>query len=255
MTSPPSQPQPPDSGDHIPLEPIPDRPAPPAKAKPSLLDGDLTNCPGCGHPLEKGGVVCTKCGLDLRVGQRREIEVGEVEVPDPAGKPEFLTKTRLPTNIHAIAGACCAIAAAILAGINAPRGNNALVIAMVLKTLYDTLVHTGTGVVAIAIGALLAGAKLTRFDWAAARMFLAFAIFQLVSQIRIPGAAVWVSGLLFALAAAVMYFLALMALLKKPKDKVFTIAVLHAALWMLFQLGFWLASWLGRELEHLPRTG
>lgn len=231
---------------HIPLEPVAEHaPMPrPSINHESLLKGELSACPGCNTPLAGDGVVCTNCGLDLRVGRRRDTDVG-VDVVEPARPPEeYLAPATLGPRVHALIAAGFLVLAMVLAGVNAPRGNTWLAIAMVVKTLYTTVLHTGTGVVAVMIVAIIAGMKLTRLDFAAARMFLAFSVYQFVSLIRIPGVPIWLSELGFALVGVSVYLLALMMLMRKNKDQAIAIAAIHFVLWLLFEAGLWISTWV-----------
>ena len=252
-----------DSGDHIPLEPIAETPrseatkptAPAGKiGNASLLAGQLTACPGCGHRLGEHDVVCTNCGLDLRVGRRRDVEVGEVEVEERKAREEFLAPTTLSPKVHAAIGAGFLVLALVLTAVYAPRGSTLLAIGLVLSTLYNTLVHTGTGVVAVILAAMVFGAKMSRFDFAAARMFLAFSAFQLVSVVQVPGIPAGLSKFLFALVAGGVYLLALMLLMRKSKEQAVAIAAFHFALWLLYSGGVWLSAWVTAEAGKLPPT-
>lgn len=252
------------AGDHIPLEPMPETSGeakaralkPAARAGQlsgdSLLEGKLAACPGCGNPLGENDVVCTKCGLDLRVGKRREVEVGVDEIEAKRQREEFLAPTSLSPKVHAGIGLGFLVGALVLTGIFAPHGSTLLAIGLVLSTLYNTLVHTGTGVIAVILAAMVFGAKMTRFDFAAARMFLAFSVYQFVSVVQVPGIPSGLNKFLFAIIAGGVYLVAVMLLMRKSKEHAVAIAAFHFALWLLFSGGVWLSAWVSAEGAKLP---
>lgn len=258
--------------DLIPLEPAPPKPVTPGPVvggpaggkgaridRPSLTTGQLSRCPNCGAGLAGDAVLCTACGLDLRIGAKREVEVGEVEPPEPGGdaRPEYVKPSRMSPGTHAALAGGCALGAMIAAGVNASiysggRATTLLIVVVVLLTLYQTLVHTGTGIVAVAIAAKLAKHQVGRYDWAAGRMFLAFATFQFVSHQRIPGAPETLSVILAYPAAAAAYFFMVMALFKLRRDQATMLCGAHLMLWLLFVGGLELSRWMGAELAAMP---
>lgn len=252
---PPVDPPPPhgDSGT-LPLEPISDAPKP-TIARPSLTAMSEETCPNCKAPMALSAVVCTTCGLDLREGRKREIETGDAPPPSDteAVKPEYFLPTRMSPKVHAVMGAGFTIAAMIAAGINAPGKSTTISLGSCALTLYQTLVHTATGVVAVGIAARLADNRFSRVDFAAARMFLAFSVFQFLIHLKIAGVPSMLSGFVLVGAGAAAYFVCVMALLKKDREQTMMVTGVHFTLWLLFEGGIMLASWLNNEIARLPR--
>jgi hypothetical protein len=106
-----------------------------------------------------------------------------VKEPDPPeDEREAFTKPGFgEARTWAVVGAVLLVSAMIATAINAP--NRA--VARVLLTLYNVLLHTGTGVVAAFVAAMLMERRLGTFELAAARMFTAVAAFSLLLNLHI----------------------------------------------------------------------
>ena len=63
-----------------------------------------------------------------------------------------------------------------------------------------------------------------RFDFAAARMFLAFSVYQFVSVVQVPGIPSGLNNFLFAIIAGGVYLVAVMLLMRKSKEHAVAIA-------------------------------
>lgn len=134
-------------------------------------------------------------------------------------------------QIIALIGAGVLLSAFITAWIVAPsRGW-----AHALLTAYSTLLHTGTGVGALMVAALLAEKKLGKWELGAARMLLAVALFQLVFHIPFP-AKVWLAPL----AAVAAYSGATLGLFRLPFQQWFIVAVSHFGIWIVIEGLVWL---------------
>jgi hypothetical protein len=81
----------------------------------------------------------------------------------------------------AVAGAVLLLGALIVAGINA--GNHHVF--RIALTLYNVLLHTGTGVAAVFIAAYVTNTRVKRPELTAARMFVAVAAFMLIFRLNI----------------------------------------------------------------------
>jgi ribosomal protein S27AE len=223
------------------------RPAAQGAAPIELVDD---TCPKCGATLAHDAVLCVNCGYDLKANVVREPGVGVVEV-DPAGEKrraapragEFVVPGRGGPQVLATAGVFLTLGALVFSGVNAQAGGAWVTAGTVALTLYNIALHTCTGVAAVAVAARLAEQAFGRFELAAARMFLAVALFHLVVSLRIPiheGVAV---VLKWAVAMGV-YYLAVWLLFKKDRAGAAVIALSHFVLWVLLQLGAELSAWV-----------
>jgi hypothetical protein len=102
--------------------------------------------------------------------EAREESVGEV----------FVRGGVAEARIWAIAGAVLLAGAMIATLVNADDRH----VPRILLTLYNTLLHTGTGVVALFAAALFTERRLGSFELAAARMFTAVAAFSLIFSLH-----------------------------------------------------------------------
>jgi hypothetical protein len=110
-------------------------------------------------------------------GPPREVE--PVERRDT--REEFIKPGFGDAKAWAIAGVVLLVAAMIATGINAPSRS----VARVLLALYNVLLHTGTGVVALFVAAVLSERRLGSFELAASRMFTAVAAFMLIFSLHL----------------------------------------------------------------------
>jgi hypothetical protein len=126
------------------------------------------------------------------------------------------------------------------------------VIGLVVLCLYRVALHTATGVVAVGVAAHLQGEKLGRVDLAAARMFAAFALFQLLTQLRVPSAYSVISVGVPWLLALAAYWGAVLILFRKDRAGATVIALAHFVLWVLLNAGMSLAVAVGAGIAGLP---
>lgn len=208
-------------------------------------------------------VVCLKCGYDLRANVVREVETGVAEEPetDPGGegggaKAVFVQPGRLTVKSLLITGAVLTVGAAVAAGVFAPAGSGAwLVLGLVLLCLYQIVVHSVTGVGAVAVAARMRGARFGSIELALGRVFVAFSLFQLISRLRLPlGWSVANVGLPWVLACGA-YFGALMILFRKDRATTALIALAHFILWILLNAGMELSRMVGSAIHALAPGG
>lgn len=225
----------------------------------SLYELETTKCPRCGSVLGAQDVVCVKCGYDLQANVVREPEIStaytEPEAPEsaPLSKPEFVLPGRGDAKTAAIAGLLLLVGAMIAAGFRAAQiGASGYVALMIALTLYQALVQTATGVVAVCIAAYLLSYRMSRFEVVAGRMLAVTAVFLLVANL--PVTAKMEAGFVKTLAGAAVFLLAggaywvtFMFLFRKGRQPAALVMIVHAALWLLLNLGLWLSALAAAE--------
>lgn len=212
-------------------------------ARPSLTEAPADEpCPKCGTRMQEDAVVCIACGYDLRTARSLRVDEGvEHAVDDAADLPPLVRRGRLSPQVLAGIGATLLIAAAVAAGVNSV-GSGWHVAARVVLVLYNAALHTGTGLVAVALAAWATQHRFGRVDIGAARMFVAFAAFLLLVNLRLPVHPAL--GLVVVWAAALAaYWSLVLVLFRLPRTTVTTIAVAHFILWLLVELGMYLSVW------------
>jgi hypothetical protein len=155
-------------------------------------------------------------------------------------RPEFVKEGFGEPQYWAIAGGVLLLAAMIATGVNAP--NRALF--RIVLTLYNALVHTGTGMVALYLAARLTEHRFGRVELAAARMFTAVSALMLVMtlQLHLTGYT-WID-MTVRLIIAVGAYAGIVAVLFKLWDRTTLVYVigLHALLWLIVEVGMALAA-------------
>lgn len=102
-----------------------------------------------------------------------------------------------------------------------------------LITLYEGIVHTGTGVVAVLVAARFAERRVNRVDLIAARMLVLVSIFLAIKNTNIP-----IPGRIEEpLVAAAVYYGVLLVLFRLPRFETGLIGGTHFCLWVLSMLG------------------
>jgi hypothetical protein len=186
-----------------------------------------------------------KCGYDLQANKVREPEVGvEYVTPPEEASPavdEFSKPGRGSAKTIAIIGGLVTLSAMIVAGVSAPP-HFVGVSSRVILVLYETLLHTGTGIVAVAIAAKLGEMRLGNVELAAARVLAAFATFQLLTHLGLPGPVFLVKVTLFVLGAAAYWGL-IMLLFTKTRAEALLVTLIHLFLWIIVELGSLLTAW------------
>jgi hypothetical protein len=102
-----------------------------------------------------------------------------------------------------------------------------------LITLYEGVVHTGTGVVAVLIAARFAERRVNRVELIAARMLVLVSLFLALKNTNIP-----IPGRVEEhVVAAGMYYLGVWGLFRLPRFETGLIAGTHFCLWVLMLIG------------------
>jgi len=170
-------------------------PAPPPRIDPvarieksSILEVvENEPCPNCKASLPMTAVVCLKCGYDLVTGKVRKTELGTEVVPEKPTTSEFVQPGRLNAKVLTAIGGVLTIAGVVAAMYYAPVAQSfGPRLAAGVLVVYENLLHTGTGALAVAGTALALNYKVTRIDLVLARVFLAFAAMQVVSRCNVP---------------------------------------------------------------------
>lgn len=258
-----------DSKEHFDLEPIEDRPreeakgpsgpAPsppgqaatpvppsPADAKP-LLELEEDVCPKCQSPLTPDAVFCVKCGYDLRTNETRTPRLGVEHVAEkPKEEPnEFSLPGRGKVPVLLAIGGVITVGAMVVAGLNAPP-HFGPVLARVILCLYETALHTGTGLIAVLIAARLVEQKPGNLELALARVFVAFSTFQLLHQITFTDYRVLSALLMYPLGLAAYWGL-VMLLFRKPRMVALMVVLVHVVLWLVVQIGVGLSNYASAQ--------
>ncbi|MBX3357387.1 MAG: hypothetical protein KF745_03065 [Phycisphaeraceae bacterium] len=204
-----------------------------------ILELEDNTCLRCGAPMGPDDVVCLKCGYDMRANVARSTKQAEEYQPD---EPQpFVVPTWGSPKALLILGSVFFLAAMITAGVNVPAGKSFwLIVGSVLLVIYEVLVHTGTGVVAVAVSARICEQKFGNFELAVSRVFAAFSAFELAFQLslRIPAVGVWAA---FVIGPAA-YWVLIWALFRKSRTITTLIVLCHVVLWLIIQLGMQLSA-------------
>jgi hypothetical protein len=257
-------PLPKDEPAHFSLEPIPEPAARPGRPIAESARGRLGSlealedhrCPHCKASMAEHQLVCFKCGFDQVRGVIVTPETGEAEAPPSTeAAAEYVPDGRVPVKVLVAIGVALTIGALVMRGVYAPpKATTSVVVALIALVLYQIVVHTATGVGAVAIAAKLSHQRFTRIELASVRMLIAFAAFQLVRFFQIPGAPNWVSGVLTLIVAAGVYFTLVMVQFRKLPNQASLIGVIHAGLWIVLEVGQVVASWAAGELAILDKA-
>lgn len=203
-------------------------PPPPAIPKPAIA------APGLTEGFDEDADFESDPEVERALGKRPPAETPRGAESAPPVDP-FIRPGLGEAKIIALVGAGVLLSAVIAAAITAPS----LWWIHGMLAAYAGLLHAGTGVGALAIGARLSEKPLGPWELGAARMLLAVALFLLVFHIPLP-AQVWLGP---AVAAAV-YSAATMTLFRLPIQEWFTVAASHLGIWMLIEGLVWLNTLL-----------
>lgn len=227
----------------VPAKARPAAAVPPASIPLDLADDD---CPRCHKPLAHEAVMCINCGYDLKANVIREPELGEVVAAEQRGaaSKEFVTPGRGSAQVLATCGVFLTIGALIITGVNERQWGAFVLLGSIAIMLYNILLHTCTGVVAVILAAKFTEERFTLLELAAARMFVAVALFYALSSLRLPINLAFVASLLAWGSALGVYFGVVWWLFKKDRHGAALIAIAHFLMWLLLQLGPALASWV-----------
>jgi len=157
--------------------------------------------------------------------------------------PEFVKPGFGEPRHLAVVGVVLLVSAMIAAGVNAP--NRAIF--RVLLTLYNTLVHAGTGVVAVYIAARLLERSFTRVELVGARMFVAVSALSLVMSLSLTLTGYgWLDQVIRAGLAVGTYVLLVATTFKLwSRGPLIHVVGFHALLWLIVQVGMALAATVG----------
>ena len=211
-------------------------PAPQAKIeKPGLMDGfeedaDFTKDP------ELDRVV-------LGQPPRPAVIVAAERADD---RPEFVTPAwPWEEKFWLAAGAALLLGALIASGVNVLHAAGAEVTAQkrvlgVLLTLYNTALHTGTGVAAIFLAAMMMGQRVGKVETAAARMFAAVAGFEFMYNLKFT---ITTGKTEEAVLAALAYLIVVATTFRLfRRDPVLYVVGFHFAIWLVVQVGMLLSA-------------
>ncbi len=155
--------------------------------------------------------------------------------PEPPDQPaDFVRPGRGSPKTVASMAVGVLLAAVVVAGVTAPKHQ----LWAALSAGYLTLLHTGTGVLALAIAAHLAERPMRNFALAAARMFLAVALFQTAFRLSLPipsRSEEWLLGAALYLGTVAIFF-------RLPPAGFLIVAAVHGGLATLIFLASLLAG-------------
>ncbi|MCC6676848.1 MAG: hypothetical protein IT436_06870 [Phycisphaerales bacterium] len=215
-------------------------PEPPAPPPPPPAPKPTISAPGLTEGFDEDADFETDPEVERALGKRPDAARG-AEAP-PAVEP-FIRVGLGDPQVIALIGAGVLLSAVIAAAITAPS----LWWVHGMLAAYAGLLHAGTGVGALAIGARLAEKPLGPWELGAARMLLAVALFQLVFHIPLP-AQIWLGPVV----AAAVYAGATMTLFRLPVQQWFTVAASHLGIWMVIEGLVWLNTLLVPIVARSP---
>lgn len=172
-------------------------------------------------------------------GPARQESPAVYESSEPTGEP-FVRPSMPDARVLGIIGAVLLVSAMIATGVTAQDRP----VLRVLLTMYNTLLHTGTGVVAVFIAAILAERRLGAFEVAAARMLVAVAAFAFIFNLNINLIGETWAGWKGeeALIGAVVYAILVAALFRLWNwQQLLTVTGAHFFLWLVVYVGMQLA--------------
>lgn len=160
--------------------------------------------------------------------------------PDEAAElPDFVRPGAGGPKVWAIVGGVLLLAAMIATAVT----TQAKVLGPVL-TLYNTLLHTGTGVVAVFLAGHLTEHRVGRVELAAARMFAAVAAFSLIFHLRIL--LIGNTKIEETILGVVAYLVIVVGTFRIWRERLFFVVGSHFILWMLVQVGMALSAAVAR---------
>jgi hypothetical protein len=142
-----------------------------------------------------------------------------------------------PWRVWAAIGSIELIAALIFAAVKYSANHP---VAHALLVIYDGMLHTGTGVVAVLVGAKVVEERFGSFELAAARMLAAMGALLLVLNLRIPLTSTNFEEWALAVAA---YVAVVWATFRFSRAELLVVTGAHFGLWLIVQLGMMLTRW------------
>lgn len=226
-------------------DPLPKPVGEPAPGKPGADEGIIPVEP-IAEPRGKLAEPGLLEGFDEDADFDRDPELERVVKGDPVpatplakgpidDRPIFVKAGWDDPKIMAGFGGAVTVGALIATWITTPEGRNAWLYA--LRVLYGTALHTGTGVVAVILAAVLSDRAMGRFAHAGARMFVAVALFQLAFHLNFFSTGKTEEVLL----AAACYVGVIAATFRLKRDHLVILGACHFGLWLVTSLGMWLS--------------
>ena len=201
-------------------------------------------CPVCGTALPPGVVVCVKCGFNLQANEKiaTETSVQVVEPPPPGPRPiSGLGKPGLSPLISTFAAiVVVAMALTITGAWKTDSGGR--IAAKVAQVVYFSLLHTATGLLAIALTAQWISRPVGRWDLAVGRIAVAVAASLVVTSA--PWPEFTMSAVVAALCGGCAYLGVVMALFRATPPVAAKLGVIHLGLVVLLSIGTTLGGWL-----------
>jgi hypothetical protein len=138
-------------------------------------------------------------------------------------------------QILLISGGVVLMGAAIVSAITA----SSRPIAHAVATMYDGVLHTGTGLGALAFVGVVEARPLGRLDLAAGRMLVAVAVLLFAANLELGVPTQVVEAVL----GVVLYGVVIAATLREPPRVLATLMGAHAVFWLVLWIALMLYSW------------
>jgi hypothetical protein len=183
--------------------------------------------------------------VDLAVGRKPKVTTGAVAGPQEPEAPAFVQPGLGSPRQWMIVGIVLLFCAMIAAAVNSPAGLPATQAAYrVMLTVYNTLMNTGMGVVALFIAARLLERPFGSVELAAGRMFAAVAAFMLIMSLSLRLTGVGFLDEVAGLGLAAAAYLLLVAWTFKLWSRVplIYVAGAHLMLWLVMLVGMALSA-------------
>jgi hypothetical protein len=164
-----------------------------------------------------------------------------VQLPSDT-RPTFVRPGFGEPKHWAIAGAVLLVGAMIAAGVNAPAGGGGLQIAYrVALALYETMIHTGTGVFALYLASKLVDNRFGEVELAASRMFAAVSAVAFLLHLKLSffgGRFQQIDQIIVLLLAIGGYVLIVATSFKLwDRTRLFYVVGFHAIFWLVVKMG------------------
>lgn len=175
--------------------------------------------------------------VDRALGKDKKPKASASVAPDPALEP-FVTPWLGNAQVWGVVGGFLLVGAVVAAAMNLPNKFPAA-----LLVLYNGMIHTGTGLVAVYLTARLAGMRIGAIDLAAARMLIAVSSFLLLFNLNIHIAGSVTNKWEELLIATAAYIGSVAGLFRLWGRNLGILIITHFVLWLVFELGVRLDAW------------
>ncbi len=184
----------------------------------------------------------------------KPVTPGKPTEPEPPGG-YFVRPGLGDEKIWGLVGAALLVATLIAVAITADRGT-VYTLGVVALRLYQVLVHTATGVIAVWIAATLCEQRLGKMELAAGRMFAAVAALALFFSLRISifSESPFEQHTWSAIFGAAAYLGLVAGLFRIWGQRLLFVIGSHLGLWLLVQVGLLLAGYVS-SVPPLPAAG